>query len=176
MTRFWPLILFIALSGFLYKGLFTNPQEIPSPLVGKPVPAFQLGALAQPHEIHSHADFTGRVTILNVFASWCESCRDEHPLLVELVKTRPCHVIGLDYKDTEPAALAWLRARGNPYSTVLFDGEGRVGIEFGVYGVPETFVIDKKGIIRRKFTGPITPMMIEDQLKPLLNQLEAEGA
>jgi cytochrome c biogenesis protein CcmG/thiol:disulfide interchange protein DsbE len=121
----------------------------------------------------THADLKGQVWILNVWASWCVACRQEHPLLVDFAKRSPVPLYGLNYKDKRDDGLAWLRRFGDPYKASLFDIDGRVGIDFGVYGVPETFVIDKQGVIRFKQIGPVTPEVLRDQIEPLLKQLNA---
>jgi len=168
-----PLALFAVLLGFLAVGLNLNPREVPSPLIGKPAPAFELARLDDPAQRITHADLKGQVWILNVWASWCVACRQEHPLLVEFAKRTTVPLYGLNYKDKRDDGLAWLRRFGDPYKASLFDIDGRVGIDFGVYGVPETFVIDKQGVIRFKQIGPVTPEVLRDQIEPLLKQLNA---
>lgn len=175
MRRFLlPLIVFAVLSGFLFIGLHLNPREIPSPLIGKPAPAFQLTQLQEPTKMISKDDMLGQVWLLNVWASWCVSCREEHPVLVEFSKRGIVPIIGLNYKDKREEGNAWLSDFGNPYRLSAFDNTGRVGIDFGVYGVPETFVIDKQGVIRFKQIGPVTPEVIESKFIPLIKQLNAE--
>ncbi|WKJ92103.1 DsbE family thiol:disulfide interchange protein [Methylomonas montana] len=176
MKYLLPLLLFIALSIFLAIGLKLNPREIPSPLIDKPAPAFNLPILATPEQHLSQADFKGKVWLLNVWASWCVSCREEHPLLIELAKQNKVMLVGLNYKDEAQAANAWLGKHGNPYNVSVMDADGRVGIDYGVYGVPETFVIDKRGVVRYKHTGPIQPGELEKIFLPLIEQLEAESA
>ena len=171
-----PLVLFIVMAIFLAVGLKLNPKEIPSPLIGKPAPAFTLPTLENPSQPLSEHDLKGRVWLLNVWASWCVSCREEHPILVELSKRKLVTIIGLNYKDEAQAAGQWLQRFGNPYDSSVMDADGRVGIDYGVYGVPETFVVDKRGVIRHKHTGPVTPIDIEQTLLPLLQQLNAEPA
>lgn len=168
-----PLVIFLVLAGFLAVGLNRDPHEVPSPLVNKPAPAFKLPRLDAPEQMMSTQDLRGQVWLLNVWASWCVACRQEHPLLVELAKTGTVKVYGLNYKDKREDALGLLRKSGNPYLTSLSDTEGLVGIDYGVYGVPETFVIDKQGVIRHKQIGPITPESLRDTLLPLVAQLEA---
>jgi cytochrome c biogenesis protein CcmG/thiol:disulfide interchange protein DsbE len=174
MMRFWPLGVFIALVGFLYVGLYRDPHEIPSPLIGKPAPTFALPTLEDPNRTVTRESLLGHVYMVNVWASWCVSCRDEHPLLVEFAKQHPMEIYGLDYKDTRPEAMMWLGQLGNPYRAALFDADGRVGIDFGVYGVPESFVVDKKGVIRYKQIGPFTPEALNNKLLPLLQTLNSE--
>ena len=168
-----PLGLFAVLLAFLGAGLSLNPREVPSPLIGKPAPAFELARLDDPTVKITHADLQGQVWILNVWASWCAACREEHPLLVEFSKRSTVPLYGLNYKDKRNDGLAWLARFGNPYTASLFDVDGRVGIDFGVYGVPETFVIDKQGVVRFKQIGPVTPEVLRDRIEPLLNQLNA---
>ncbi len=171
-----PLVLFVVLAVFLAVGLKLNPKEIPSPLIGKQAPTFSLPTLENPQQTLSAQDLRGKVWLLNVWASWCVSCREEHPVLVELAKRKLVTIIGLNYKDEAQAANQWLQQFGNPYNSSIMDGDGRVGIDYGVYGVPETFVIDKRGVIRHKHTGPVTPADIDQVLLPLLQQLTEEPA
>ena len=171
-----PLILFVVLAVFLAIGLRLDPKEIPSPLIDKPTPAFSLPILATPDKTLSQQDLKGRVWLLNVWASWCVSCRQEHPLLLELAKLNVVTIVGLNYKDEASAANQWLLQLGNPYNVSIMDKEGRVGIDYGVYGVPETFVVDKRGIIRYKHTGPVEPGDIEQIFLPLLQKLQQEPA
>ncbi len=168
-----PLAIFLVIVGFLAVGLNKDPHEVPSPLVNKPAPAFKLPRLDAPEQMLSTQDLRGQVWLLNVWASWCVACRQEHPLLVELAKAGTVKVYGLNYKDKREDALGLLRKSGNPYLTSLSDTEGLVGIDYGVYGVPETFVIDKQGVIRYKQIGPITAESLRDTLLPLVAQLEA---
>jgi cytochrome c biogenesis protein CcmG, thiol:disulfide interchange protein DsbE len=168
-----PLAIFAVLSAFLYAGLGLKPREVPSPLIGKPAPAFVLPRLDTPEQRLSVKDLQGKVWLLNVWASWCVACRVEHPLLVELAASGAVPIYGLNYKDQRDDALAWLQRHGNPYVASLADGDGRVGIDFGVYGVPETFVIDKQGIIRHKHIGPVTPDDLRDTILPLVKKLNA---
>ena len=166
-----PLAVFVVLVGFLAVGLNLNPREVPSPLIGKPAPGFALTRLDDAAKTIRREDMLGKVWILNVWASWCVACRDEHPHLVAFARTKAVPLIGLNYKDTRPAGLGWLARFGDPYDVSLFDDDGRVGIDFGVYGVPETFVIDKQGVIRFKQIGPVTPEIIQTRIVPLLKAL-----
>jgi len=168
-----PLGVFLVLVVFLGIGLGLNPREIPSPLIDKPAPAFELAQLHQPDRKFATKDMLGQVWLLNVWASWCVSCREEHPVLVEFAKTNVVPIYGLNYKDRPDDALAWLRQFGNPYGLSIVDGDGRVGINFGVYGVPETFVIDKAGMIRYKQIGPVTPQALEQKILPLVRKLQS---
>lgn len=170
-----PLVIFSLLAVLLAVGLNLNPRDIPSPFIGKPAPAFSAAKLTAPAETLSNADLKGQVWLFNVWASWCVSCREEHPVLNELAQQRIVTIVGLNYKDEPQAANNWLAALGNPYTVSIMDGEGRIGIDYGVYGVPETFVVDKKGVIRHKQTGPITPGIVQQTLLPLIAQLQAES-
>ncbi|HMA09803.1 MAG TPA: DsbE family thiol:disulfide interchange protein [Ramlibacter sp.] len=167
-----PLALFAVLVGFLIVGLQRDPREIPSPLVQKPAPAFNVAQLVAADKNFSPADMKGQVWMLNVWASWCVACREEHPLLVQLKGAKIVPVVGLDYKDQRPVALKFLSQNGDPYDLSAFDADGRVGIDYGVYGVPETFIIDKNGIIRHKQIGPITPDALEKTILPLIEKLK----
>ena len=167
-----PLGIFLVLVVFLGIGLGLNPREIPSPLIDKPAPAFELVQLHEPGKSLTTQDMRGQVWLLNVWASWCVSCREEHPVLVELAKTRVVPIVGLNYKDQRPEALRWLQQFGDPYVMSIVDGDGRVGINYGVYGVPETFVIDKAGVIRYKQIGPVTPKALQEKILPLVAKLQ----
>jgi len=167
-----PLLLFVILVGFLAVGLTRDPQEIPSPLIGKQAPAFEVPQLADPNKTFSPESMRGQAWILNVWASWCAACRDEHPVLVELDKLQIAPIIGLDYKDKRENAMTMLSLQGNPYFLSTFDANGRVGIDYGVYGVPETYVIDKAGVIRFKHVGPITMAVLNQKILPLLSELK----
>jgi cytochrome c biogenesis protein CcmG/thiol:disulfide interchange protein DsbE len=168
-----PLALFAVLAVFLAVGLKLDPREVPSPLIGKPAPAFKLTRLDDPAATISREDLLGKVWLLNVWASWCVACREEHPGLVEFAKRKVVPIYGLNYKDQRADGMTWLSRMGNPYEASLFDGDGRLGIDFGVYGVPETFVIDKQGVIRFKHIGPLTPQVMQEQIEPLLKKLQA---
>lgn len=165
-----PLGLFALLVIFLSIGLVLDPREVPSPLIDKPAPELQIPSLDSDTPV-SINDYKGKVWLLNVWASWCVACREEHHLLVELAKNPNILIVGMNYKDTKPAASRWLQQFGNPYRLSVFDQDGKRGIDWGVYGVPETFVIDKQGIIRYKQIGPITPQAIKNTLLPLITQL-----
>lgn len=176
-----PLGLFVGLAALLWQPLGQPPSALPSPLVNRPVPAFTLATLpadpaaadaSKASRPFSPAQLQGRVWMLNVWASWCAACRDEHPLLVELSKTRQVPIVGLNYQDDPQRGRAWLAQHGNPYQVTAQDGDGRAGMELGVYGVPETFIIDKQGRIRLRHAGPITPQVLEQSLLPLLAELE----
>jgi len=167
-----PLAAFIILVAFLLVGLNLNPRKIPSPLIGKPAPVFKLQQLHEPEKILESKDNLGKVWLLNVWASWCASCRDEHPLLVQLAKADVVPIYGLNYKDKRDLAIQWLDQLGDPYTKSVMDPEGRVGIEYGVYGVPETYVIDKSGVIQYKQIGPVTVDVLEKTILPLVKELQ----
>ena len=176
MKRLWfliPLGAFLALAIVLAVGLKLDPREVPSPLIDKPAPKFALARLDDAAKTVRLDDLKGKVFILNVWASWCVACREEHPVLLDFAKKRVVPVYGLNYKDTRPAASAWLARFGNPYDASFFDEDGRVGLDFGVYGVPETFIVDGNGVIRMKHIGPITPEVLANKIEPLLKKLDA---
>ena len=166
-----PMAMFLVLVLFLGAGLKLDPREVPSPLIGKPAPAFALARLDDPAQTIRRDDLLGQVWMLNVWASWCVACREEHPLLVEFAKSKMLPIYGLNYKDQPAAGQKWLRDFGNPYKASLTDLDGRVGIDFGVYGVPETFIIDRQGVVRFKQIGPVTPEVIRTKIEPLVRQL-----
>jgi cytochrome c biogenesis protein CcmG/thiol:disulfide interchange protein DsbE len=173
MMRFiLPFIVFIVLAVFLFVGLKLDPREVPSPLVGKPAPAFALPQLNVASKQFSPQEMKGKVWLLNVWASWCVSCEAEHPVLMELARQNIVPIYGLDYKDKREAALAVLERRGNPYVLIASDTDGRVGIDYGVYGVPETYVIDKQGVIQYKQIGPVTTENLREKILPLVEELE----
>ena len=192
MNRFlWPLIGFVVLVVLLAVGLNLNPRDVPSPLVGKPAPLFSLAKLDAPEQNFSPKDMLGKVWLLNVWSTWCVSCRQEHPVLVEIANSKTVTLIGLNYKEVrgdggldsdklapdaeQQLALqrsnAWLKQHGNPYQLSVLDLDGRVGIDYGVYGVPETYIIDKAGVIRMKHTGPISPDVFSGKILPLVAEL-----
>ena len=168
-----PLAVFAVLAAFLAVGLSRDPREVPSPFIGKAAPGFTLTQLHDEKLAFTPEDMKGKVWLLNVWASWCVSCRIEHPLLVEMSRRNVVPIVGLDYKDQRADGMQWLQKFGNPYTLSAFDVDGKVGIDYGVYGVPETFVIDKQGVIRYKQIGPITPEALEKTLLPLIRRLDA---
>lgn len=175
MKRFLlPLGVFLILVGFLAVGLTLNPREVPSPLVGKPAPPFTLPQLHDQVKTFSPSDLTGQVWLLNVWASWCSGCREEHPVLMRMAQAGAVPIYGMDYKDTRDEALTWLRRHGNPYPLTAVDEAGRIGIDYGVYGVPETYVIDKQGIIRYKQIGPLDDEVVAKTIMPLVKELQAK--
>lgn len=167
-----PLGIFGVLVVFLAIGLTRNPHEIPSPLINRPAPIFTAPRLNDPAQTFSSGDMLGKVWLLNVWASWCVACRQEHPVLMEFAKTKSLPIIGLDYKDQPADGLTWLARHGDPYGLSVTDRDGRIGINFGVYGVPETFLIDKAGVIRYKQIGPVTDEALRDTIMPLVRELQ----
>lgn len=167
-----PLFAFIVLAAFLLVGLTLNPRQVPSPLIDKPAPVFQLNHLHEPDKVMASGDNLGKVWLLNVWASWCVACRDEHPLLVQLANSGIVPIYGLNYKDERTTAVQWLKRYGDPYTISIVDLDGKVGIDYGVYGVPETYVIDKKGIIRHKQIGPVTVDSLQKTIIPLIIELQ----
>ncbi len=167
-----PLLLFTGLAGLLGVGLTLKPTEVPSPFIGKAAPAFALPQLDDAKRQVTAADLRGRVWVLNVWASWCGPCRDEHALLVQLARDQGVALVGLNYKDDPRHASEWLLRLGNPYLATAVDRDGRVGIDYGVYGVPESFVIDRQGVVRHKHVGPLTQEVWERELGPLLQRLQ----
>ena len=173
MMRFiLPLVIFLVLSAFLYKGLHLDPHEVPSPLIDKPAPAFNLPQLQETNKSFSPADMKGKVWLLNAWSSWCVSCKEEHPVLMDLAQKNIVPIYGLDYKDKREDALRQLSQGGNPYVLSVMDREGRTGIDYGVYGVPETYVIDKQGIIRYKQIGPVNYQNLRETILPLVAELQ----
>ena len=166
-----PLVLFLALVAFLAIGLGRDPREVPSPLINKPAPAFRLVQLKDPSRSFSSEEMRGKVWLLNVWASWCIACRDEHPMLLELARQNAIPIYGLNYKDKPTDAVSWLNELGDPYVLSVSDLDGRVGIDYGVYGAPETFLIDRDGVIRLKHIGPITPNVWNNKIAPLVAEL-----
>lgn len=169
-----PLIVFSIMAVFLALGLQLNPREIPSPFIDKPAPQFSLPQLHDPQKQLTTAQMQGQVWLLNVWASWCFSCRQEHPLFNKLAQQTSAPIIGLNYKDAEQDAKLWLQKLGDPYRISIADLEGRAGLDWGVYGVPETFVMDKRNIVRYKHTGPLTTDDMQEIIMPLIAKLQAE--
>ena len=166
-----PLGVFLVLSAFLTIGLRLDPHYVPSPLIDKPAPAFRLTQLHDPNKTFTPAEMLGRVWLLNIWASWCVSCRAEHALLTALSRTGVVPIYGLAYKDTRESALAFLGSFGNPYVLSIQDMDGRTSIDYGVYGVPESYVIDKTGVIRFKQIGPVTMDVVEKTILPMVGRL-----
>jgi cytochrome c biogenesis protein CcmG/thiol:disulfide interchange protein DsbE len=166
---------FVVLVGLLAVGLRLNPRDVPSPLIGRPAPAFELPLLHAPDKTFSQKDMLGSVWVMNVWASWCQPCLMEHPVVSDLARSGIAPVVGLNYKDAREDALPWLKRNGDPFKLTVSDYAGRIGIDYGVYGVPETYVIDRKGIIRYKHIGPLTPEIAQKKLRPLIEELATGG-
>lgn len=169
-----PLIVFVVLVAFFAHGLQRDPSLVPSPLIDKPLPDFSLPLLQSPDTVMTSGDLGGEVTLLNVWASWCVACRYEHPVLMKLSQQGTVRIVGIDYKDTRREALQWLEKYGNPYAASFFDESGEVGIDLGVYGVPETYVLDRNGVIRYKHVGPVTDEILDETILPILQRLRQE--
>ena len=175
MKRFLiPLVVLAALVALLAAGLRHDPRRLPSALIGKPAPAFDLPRLDASNQTMSSDALRGQVWILNVWASWCEACRDEHPVLMNFAASGSAPVVGLDYQDEREPALQWLETAGNPYVATAVDHDGRTGIDYGVYGVPETFVIDRAGVVRYRQAGPLTRASLDGVILPLVGKLQQE--
>lgn len=171
-----PLAVFLLIGGLLFAGLGRDPDIVPSPLIGKPAPAFTLPTLEDPQARVSREDLLGRPFLLNVWASWCYACRLEHDVITRLAESGRVPVYGLNYKDRRQDAQRWLDQFGNPYAFSLYDIEGRVAMDYGVYGAPETYIVDAEGSIRYKHIGPLTEDIVRQRILPLIAQLEADGA
>ena len=166
-----PLGIFVLMAALLGYGLTLDPKKVPSPLIDKPAPGFVLSRLHQPEIQMSKDDFLGQVWVLNVWASWCVSCRAEHVVITRLAEMNLSPIVGLNYKDQPEDAKRWLQQLGDPYAVSLMDQDGRVGIDWGVYGVPETFIIGEDGLIKYKHIGPVTNESLETKIIPILKQL-----
>jgi cytochrome c biogenesis protein CcmG/thiol:disulfide interchange protein DsbE len=171
----WVVGAFVALVVLLAVGLTLNPREVPSPLIGKPAPAFELPLLHAPEKTFSQKDMLGKVWVMNVWASWCPPCLVEHPVVTALAKSGLAPVIGMNYKDAREDALPWLKRNGDPFQFSVYDEKGRIAMDYGVYGVPETYVIDAKGVIRFKHIGPLTPEVQVKKIEPLIKELSRGG-
>lgn len=171
MKRWLPLVLFVVLVGFFAKGLFLNPREVPSPFIGRNAPAFTLPLVGDASAAFSPADMKGKVWMLNVWAPWCVSCRQEHPILMQIAQSGRIPIVGLNWKDKAREAEALLARTGSPYVAVPEDLDGRVGIDYGVTGTPETYLIDQAGIVRLKHIGPISPDVWQTKFEPALKEL-----
>ncbi len=174
-SRWVPLVVFVLLAALLAAGVWLSRrpdrEALPSPLVGKPTPEFALPVLHEPGRVVRAADLRGAPYLLNVWGSWCPACRDEHPVLTRFAESRRVRVVGYNWKDSREDALRWLEQFGNPYWLVIADEEGSSAIDFGIYGAPETFLIDAQGRVRWKHVGPLTDAVVRDELLPLLEQL-----
>ncbi len=169
-----PLALFAGIAWFLLKGLDNDPRKLPSPLIGKPAPTDSLPTLADPSQRWSPEQMRGQVWVLNVWGSWCAGCKVEHPLLGVFSTKGAVPIVGMAWKDDPAASKAWLERLGDPYKINVMDRDGRAAIDWGVYGAPETFVIDKTGVIRDKHIGPLTAKAIDERLVPLVQKLQAQ--
>ena len=173
MGRFLiPLGVFALLTVFLFVGLSLKPSEVPSPLIDKAAPAFSLPQLHESEKVFTPAELRGQVWLFNVWASWCVSCRHEHPVLMRLARTGEVPIYGLNYKDAREDGVRWLQQFGNPYVLSAYDNAGQVGIDYGVYGVPETYVIDREGVIRHKHIGPVTDQVVDEEIMPIVRRLK----
>ncbi|WNC73153.1 DsbE family thiol:disulfide interchange protein [Thalassotalea psychrophila] len=176
LIRLIPLVLFILLGILLYRGLFLNPQAMPSALVGKPFPEFNLTRLGGQQQTLTKTDFKPGIKLVNVWATWCPSCKVEHPFLVKLSKDNRFSLYGINYKDNRKDAKKWLKYYKDPYQFSIYDDIGRLGLNLGVYGAPETFVVDHKGVIRKRFAGVLEPRVWQREFLPLINTIETEMA
>jgi cytochrome c biogenesis protein CcmG, thiol:disulfide interchange protein DsbE len=167
-----PLFVFFGLVILFLFGLQNDPRLVPSPFIDKPVPEFELPTLADPSISFSSVSMKGEVALLNIWATWCIPCRDEHPLLIDLANKSDVRIYGLNYKDVREDAILWLDELGDPYDQVFFDNEGKTGIDLGVYGVPETFILDRGGIIRYKHVGPVTQALMAETILPIIDLLK----
>jgi len=187
---FVPLALFLGMAVFLAVGLTRNPQEIPSPLIGQSAPAFQLPVVGG-SGVFGAEQFKGQVTLVNLWATWCAGCKEEHPLLMALARQPGLHMLGINYKELQASELAgqdpqsaeavqkatdrsqaWLQKHGQAFGVNLLDMDGRVGMDFGVYGLPETYLVDRQGVVRFKHAGALTPDVVQQKLLPLLRSLQ----
>lgn len=171
VVLFLPLVVFVLLGVLLYRGLFLNPQELPSALIGKPFPEFSLPKLKDDNTQVSKADLKGDIVLVNVWGTWCPTCKYEHPYLVDLAKDKRFKLYGLNYKDERPEALKWLDFYEDPYQFSIFDQAGKLGVDLGVFGAPETFVVDGNGIIRKRFAGAIDTRVWQTEFEPLIQQI-----
>ena len=175
LVLFIPLVLFLVMGVFLYKGLFLNPQQLDSALEGKPIPAFQLERLEDSNEIITNESLKGRVSLLNVWATWCPSCKYEHPYLMRLARQNILPIYGINYRDERALAVRELTREGDPYTKNIFDHDGRLGLDLGVYGAPESYLVDHNGIIRFRYAGPIDMRVWKETLYPMIQELQAEA-
>ncbi|MCE9680372.1 DsbE family thiol:disulfide interchange protein [Shewanella sp. AS1] len=175
LILFIPLVLFLVMGVFLYKGLFLNPQKLDSALEGKPIPAFQLEKLEDSSVMITNENLKGKVSLLNVWATWCPSCKYEHPYLVRLKRQNILPIYGINYRDERMPALQELKRQGDPYHLNIFDKDGRLGLDLGVYGAPESFLVDHNGIIRFRYAGPIDMRIWNETLYPMVKELQAQA-
>ncbi len=172
MKKFLPLALFVVLVGFLYVGLDLDPKKLPSPLVGKTFPEVMVEDFDTGERYPIHQRFQQKLSLVNVWASWCVTCRAEHDMLLEIAKDQRVQMLGINYKDTKPEAQQFLARLGNPYDAIIFDQQGTLGLELGVYATPETFLVDQQGVIQEKHIGQLTSRVWQQKFKPLIQQLK----
>ena len=170
-----PLTVFALIAITLWKGLDQDPSQLPSPLIGKPAPEFDLPDMEKTEQRFTRDDLLGKVVLLNVWATWCSGCRDEHALLLRIADKEQIPIYAFNYKDDRTSALDWLQRFGNPYRQIGFDASGRVGLDFGVYGLPETYVLDRDGIIRHKHIGPLTEPVWQREVLPVVKALRQDS-
>ncbi|MBB1268708.1 DsbE family thiol:disulfide interchange protein [Shewanella sp. SR44-3] len=175
LILFVPLMIFLGMGFFLYKGLFLNPKVLESALEGKPVPYFELEQLEQSDKVITNKDLIGKVAMLNVWGTWCPACKYEHPYLMVLARNKQIPIYGINYRDERDMALEELKLQGNPYEINIFDKDGRLGLDLGVYGAPESFLIDHQGIVRYRFAGPIDQRIWADTLYPIVKTLQEQA-
>ncbi len=166
---FIPLVLFIVLGFFLWKGLSIDPTELPSALIGKPFPEFKIASLKQPDRMLTNADMKGKPSLVNVWATWCPACKLEHAQLVKMANENKLPIIGLNYKDDRKAAIEWLQQLGDPYTFTIYDEDGMLGLDLGVYGAPETYLLDENGIVKHRHVGVVTEAVWQ-QLQGMMNE------
>ncbi|WP_028117137.1 DsbE family thiol:disulfide interchange protein [Ferrimonas senticii] len=175
VVLFIPLAIFLGVAAFLFKGLYMDPSELDSALVGKPMPQFQLQQLEDPDKIITASDLKGEVYLINVWATWCPSCKYEHPFLNQLQTQNVLPIYGINYRDERVPALQYLQMSGDPYNINIFDPEGKLAFDLGVYGAPETFVVDHNGVVRKRFAGVLAPQVWAEEFMPLINKIRAEA-
>ncbi|KFZ37727.1 thiol:disulfide interchange protein DsbE [Shewanella mangrovi] len=175
LVLFIPLVLFLVLGYFLYAGLYLHPKELDSALEGRPVPDFNLEKLEDPNVKITNHDLKGQVYIMNVWATWCPSCKYEHPYLLKLARQNIVPIYGINYRDEREAAVKELKFKGDPYAMNIYDKDGRLGLDLGVYGAPESFVVDHNGIIRYRYAGPIDMRTWNETIFPIIQKLKQEA-
>ena len=163
-----PIVVFLLLVVVFSFGLFNDPRELPSPFLGEPAPAFEVASLTEPERIVGSADYAGKMALVNVWATWCGGCRQEHGFLMQLARSGAIPIYGINWRDSRPEALGWLQQLGDPYEFSAFDADGRVGIDWGVYGAPETFLISADGIVLHKHLGPLNAAIWQEDFVPLI--------
>ena len=163
-----PIIVFLLLVVVFSFGLFNDPRELPSPFLGEQAPAFEVESLTEPERIVGSADYAGKMALVNVWATWCGGCRQEHGFLMQLARSGSIAIYGINWRDDREAALGWLQQLGDPYEFSAFDADGRVGIDWGVYGAPETFLVSPDGIVLHKHLGPLDARIWQEDFVPLI--------